>query len=97
MGGACGTTPSWDHTWQQSRHVLRGAAPLAGFLLALLTERCLFVDVPPFGAFFRHELDFRWERHRERLAAAGHDPAALCTPIERKAAGYQVGAALIPI
>ena len=60
----------------------------AGFLLALLTERCLFVDFAPFHTFFTHELDFAWERHQTRLAAAAHDVASRTYTLEHSRAGY---------
>jgi xyloglucan fucosyltransferase len=49
---------------------------LAAFLVALLTERCLFVDFPFYNTYFAHELDFSWERHSERLLAFGHNASA---------------------
>lgn len=45
----------------------------AGLLLALLMERCLFVDFHFFNDYFAHELDFSWDRHAERLLAHGHN------------------------
>ena len=43
----------------------------AGFLLALLTERCLFVDFDVFHSFFTHELDFGWGAHQVTLRLLG--------------------------
>lgn len=48
----------------------------AGLLLALMMDRCLFVDFPFFNEYFEHELDFSWERHAERLLAHGHNVTA---------------------
>ncbi len=45
----------------------------AGLLLALLMERCLFVDFHFFNEYFAHELDFSWNRHAARLHAHGHN------------------------
>lgn len=62
-------------SWQQSQG---GARRAAGFVLALLMERCYFVDFPFFNDYFEHELDFSWARHEQRLMAHGHnltDPA----------------------
>ena len=44
-----------------------------GLFLALLLERCLFVDFPFYNRHFAHELDFSWARHAERLLHFGHD------------------------
>ena len=47
-------------------------------LLALLMDRCLFVDFPFFEEYFEHELDFTWSRHARKLLGLGHnvtDPA----------------------
>jgi hypothetical protein len=44
----------------------------AGFLLALLTERCFFIHFGFFHRSFTPELDFTWETQKERLAAFGH-------------------------
>ncbi|BDA51570.1 probable fucosyltransferase 5 [Coccomyxa sp. Obi] len=46
---------------------------VSGLLLALLMERCLFVDFHFFNEYFTHELDFSWDRHAERLLAHGHN------------------------
>ena len=46
----------------------------AGFLLALLLDRCLFVDFPVFNDYFEHELSFSWEEQHRRLIGQGHDP-----------------------
>jgi xyloglucan fucosyltransferase len=43
-----------------------------GFLLALVTERCFFIDFPFYHRTFVPELDFSWEAHVKRLAAHGH-------------------------
>jgi hypothetical protein len=48
-------------------------ARAAALLLALLTERCLFVDFPFFNSHFAHELDFSWERHAARLLGHGYN------------------------
>lgn len=45
----------------------------AGFLIALLTERCFFIDFPFFHRAFAPDLDFSWAAHSQRLAAFGHD------------------------
>lgn len=47
---------------------------LAGLLLALITERCLFVDFAFYEDFFQPDLNFSWTPHVERLRAHGHDP-----------------------
>ncbi|CAL8469681.1 g9222 [Coccomyxa elongata] len=49
---------------------------VTGFLLALMMDRCLFVDFPFFNKYFDHELDFSWEHHAERLLAHGHNATA---------------------
>ena len=45
----------------------------AGLLMALLTERCLFVNFPFYQKAFAPELDFDWGRHQQRLLSFGHD------------------------
>lgn len=47
---------------------------LAGFLLALITDRCLFVDFAFYEDLFQPDLDFSWKHHVERLLAQGHNP-----------------------
>lgn len=47
---------------------------LAGFLLALLLDRCLYIDFPLFNDYFVHELNFNWGDHRARFLGHGHDP-----------------------
>ena len=51
-------------------------ASAAAFLLALLTERCLFIDFPFYNTHFTHELDFNWERHAQRLLSHGYNVSA---------------------
>lgn len=45
----------------------------AGLLMALLTERCLFINFPFYHKAFASELDFDWGRHQQRLLSFGHD------------------------
>ena len=59
-----------------------------GLFLALLLERCLFVDFPFYNQHFAHELDFSWTHHRERLLRFGHDPNATENQPERIPFGY---------
>lgn len=42
-------------------------------MLALLTERCLFINFPFYHKTFVPEMDFDWGRHSQRLLAFGHD------------------------
>ncbi|BDA47122.1 probable galactoside 2-alpha-L-fucosyltransferase [Coccomyxa sp. Obi] len=49
-------------------------AVLTGLLLALITDRCLFVDFAFYEDLFQPDLDFSWNHHVERLLAQGHDP-----------------------
>jgi len=49
-------------------------ADIAGLFLALLLDRCLFIDYPLYCDYFTHELDFNWTRHQQHLAALGQDP-----------------------
>lgn len=67
----CYTSPGMGGTTQQ------GAACLcpAGFLLALLTERCFFIEFPFYEKSFAPGVDFSWARQSRRLQAAGHDVA----------------------
>ncbi|BDA47125.1 probable galactoside 2-alpha-L-fucosyltransferase [Coccomyxa sp. Obi] len=57
-------------------------AVLTGLLLALITDRCLFIDFAFYEDFFQPDLDFSWKHHAERLVAHGHDPTK--PPIEPK-------------
>ena len=41
--------------------------------MALMTERCLFIDFPFYPKTFRSEVDFNWQRYKERLLSFGHD------------------------
>ena len=59
-----------------------------GFFLALLLERCLFVDFPFFNRHFAHELDFSWGVHAERLLRFGHDANATEHQPQRVPFGY---------
>lgn len=59
-----------------------------GLFLALLLERCLFVDFPFYNQHFAHELDFSWAHHKERLLESGHDPNATENQPERIPFGY---------
>ena len=59
-----------------------------GFLLALLTQRCFFVDFSVFHSFFTHELDFSREHHQDRLVAVGHDVSSHTYMLEHSGAGY---------
>ena len=61
----------------------------AGFFLALLLERCLFVDFPFYNQHFAHELDFNWAHHQECLLRFGHDPNATENQPERVPFGYE--------
>ena len=45
----------------------------AGFLLALLTERCFFIHFDFYHRSFAPELDFTWATQKRRLLAFGHD------------------------
>ena len=45
----------------------------AGFLLALLTDRCFFIHFDFYHASFVPELDFTWATQKRRLLAFGHD------------------------
>lgn len=60
----------------------------AGFMLALMMDRCLFVDFPFFNKYFDHELDFSWKRHAKRLLAHGHNATAPENIAERIPFGY---------
>jgi hypothetical protein len=76
----------------QHEHLLEGSNPSAaacsnriehawgapaGFLLALITERCFFIDFPLYHKLFAPDLDFSWERHAARLRGSfGHDANA---------------------
>ena len=46
----------------------------AGFLLALVLDRCMFVDFPIFNVYFQHELNFSWKDQQQQLIDQGHDP-----------------------
>ena len=46
---------------------------LPGLLMALLTERCLFINFPFYHKTFLSEVDFSWEHHTQRLMSFGHD------------------------
>jgi hypothetical protein len=50
--------------------------PWAGFVLALLTGRCYFIDFPFYHRSFSPGLDLNWQAHAARLAALGHDVTA---------------------
>ena len=63
--------------------------PYPGFFLALLLERCFFVDFPFYNHHFAHELDFSWRRHQQRLLTFGHDPNATESQPERIPGGYE--------
>lgn len=41
--------------------------------MALLTERCLFVNFPYYHKTFLSEVDFDWGHHSQRLLSFGHD------------------------
>ena len=60
----------------------------AGLLLALMMDRCLFVEFPFFNKFFDHELDFSWKRHAKRLLAHGHNATEPKNIPERIPFGY---------
>ena len=60
----------------------------AGLMLALMMDRCLFVDFPFFNKYFEHELDFSWKRHAKRLLAHGHNATASGNMAERIPFGY---------
>ena len=60
----------------------------AAFILALLTERCLFVDFPFYNTHFEQELDFSWANHKKRLMALGHDVTAPENVPERQGYGW---------
>jgi len=57
-------------------------------MLALLMERCLFVDFPFFNMHFEHDLDFDWDRHAARLLALGHNASAPENAPKRIASGH---------
>ena len=59
-----------------------------GFFLALLLERCLFVDFPFYNQHFAHELDFSWGHHADRLLRFGHDANATEHQPQRVPFGY---------
>ena len=46
----------------------------AGFLLALVLDRCIFVDFSIFNDYFQHKLNFSWKDQRQQLIDQGHDP-----------------------
>ncbi|CAL5223455.1 g5974 [Coccomyxa viridis] len=46
---------------------------ITGLLMALLTERCLFINFPFYHKTFLSEVDFSWEHHTQRLMSFGHD------------------------
>ncbi|BDA44693.1 hypothetical protein COCOBI_06-1710 [Coccomyxa sp. Obi] len=46
---------------------------ITGFLLALVTERCYFIDFPFYHRVMAPELDFSWDNHKARLLSFGHD------------------------
>lgn len=60
----------------------------AGLLLALMMDRCLFVDFPFFNKYFDHELDFSWKRHAKRLLSHGHNATAPENMADRIPFGY---------
>ncbi len=41
--------------------------------MALLTERCLFINFPFYHKTFLSEVDFSWDHHTQRLMSFGHD------------------------
>jgi hypothetical protein len=41
--------------------------------MALLTERCLFINFQFYHKAFASELDFDWGRHQQRLLSFGHN------------------------
>jgi len=41
--------------------------------MALLTERCLFINFPFYIKTFVPEMDFDWNHHQQRLLSFGHD------------------------
>ena len=59
-----------------------------GFFLALLLERCLFVDFPFYNRHFAHELDFSWGSHAERLLRFGYDANDTAHQPQRVPFGY---------
>ncbi|CAK0786745.1 hypothetical protein CVIRNUC_009959 [Coccomyxa viridis] len=61
---------------------------ITGLFLALLLERCLFVDFPFYNRHFAHELDFSWAHHAERLLHFGHDANATEHQPQRVPFGY---------
>ncbi len=63
--------------------------PWPGFFLALLLERCFFVDFPFYNKHFAHELEFSWKQHEQRLLDFGHDPNATENQPERIPGGYE--------
>ena len=62
-------------------HTAAPAVARAGFLLALLTERCFFIHYGLYARSFAPELDFSWATHAERLRSFGHD-TAVTPPLE---------------
>lgn len=68
----------------------------AGLFLALLLDRCLFMDFPFYNKHFAHELDFSWAAHRARLLDFGHDPNATQNRPERLPFGYETIGGEIP-
>lgn len=46
----------------------------AGFFLALVLDRCMFVDFPIFNEYFQHELNFSWKDQQQQLIDEGHNP-----------------------
>ena len=63
--------------------------PYPGFFLALLLERCFFVDFPFYNQHFAHEPDFNWKHHQQRLLGFMHDPNATENRPERVPGGYE--------
>ena len=59
-----------------------------GFFLALMLDRCLFVDLPFFNNHFAHDLDFNWKHQRERLLSSGHDPDSTANRAALPRAGW---------
>ena len=53
--------------------VVESCCMVTGLLMALLTERCLFINFPFYHKTFLSEVDFDWGHHSQRLLSFGHD------------------------
>lgn len=56
--------------------------------MALLTDRCLFVDFPFFTKHLEHTLEFSWAKHAARLLGLGHNTTAPENAPRRIASGH---------